>query len=336
MNVEILNIFEKAYSNISLTKEECIKLLSLEDTSQEALIMRGIASDIIRKRSNNSGVIFAQIGLECSPCPANCSFCSFAKDYTCIPSIRLDDDAIAENTKMFTQSNELYGLWLMTMAEYNLDHYLHCVEVAKKNLTGSTKLLTNVGDTSYEAFCEMKAAGIDGVYHCWRIGEGRDTGISPERRKETAYNAKKAGLDFLDALEPIGPEHTVEELAEHILWSREMETIQYGAMSRVPVPGTPFENIPMLPAMTLSKILAAIVLTFAGSKNMPWMGSHEPTTHAFLSGANMITAESGINPRDTVLDTENNRGWSITRCKTMLKDTGYKYITRGDGSLAEL
>ena len=336
MNLEILKIFEKAYSNIALTKEECIKLLSLDDTSQEALIMRGIASDIIRKKHDNSGVVFAQIGLECSPCPANCSFCSFAKDYTGIPSIKLDDEAIASSTQMFTGSNELYGLWLMTMAEYDLDHYLHCVEVVKKNITGPTLLLTNVGDTSYEAFCEMKAAGIDGVYHCWRLGEGRDTGIAPERRKETAYNAKKAGLKFLDALEPIGPEHTVEELAEHIMWSRDMETIQYGAMSRVPVPGTPFEGTPMLPALTLSKILAAIVLTFAGSKEMPWMGSHEPTTHAFLSGANMITAESGINPRDTVLDTENHHGWSITKCKAMLKNTGYARIARADGSYVEL
>ena len=336
MNLEILKIFEKAYAGELLSKEECIKLLSLEDTSQEALIMRSIASDIIRKRTNNSGVLFAQIGLECSPCPANCTFCSFAKDYTNIPSIKLDDDSIIANTKMFTESNELYGLWLMTMAEYNLDHYLHCVEVVKNNITGSTKILTNVGDTSYEAFCEMKAAGVDGVYHCWRLGEGRDTGISPERRKETAYNAKKAGLEFLDALEPIGPEHTVDEMAEHIMWSREMETIQYGAMSRVPVPGTAFENSGMISAMTLSKILAAIVLTFAGCKTMPWMGSHEPTTQAFLSGANMITAESGINPRDTVLDTENHHGWSITKCKAMLKNTGYARIARADGTYVDL
>lgn len=336
MNLEILKIFEKAYNNILLSKEECMKLLALEDTSQEALIMRGIASDIIRKKSNNSGTIFAQIGFECHPCPANCKFCSFAKDYTGIPNIKLDDEAIAANTKMFTESNELYGLWLMTMADYDLDDYLRRVEIVKKNIVGPTKILTNVGDTSYEAFCEMKAAGVDGVYHCWRLGEGDVTGILPERRKETAYNAKKAGLEFLDALEPIGTEHTVDELAEHIMWSREMETIQYGAMSRVPVPGTPFENTPMLPAMTLSKIIAAIVLTFAGSKNMPWMGSHEPTTHAFLSGSNMITAESGINPRDTVLDTENNRGWSITKCKSMLKSTGYKYIARADGSRIEL
>lgn len=336
MNLEILKIFEKAYSKIALTKEECIKLLSLEDTSQEALIMRSIASDIIRERTNNSGVLFAQIGLECSPCPANCSFCSFAKDYTNIPTIRLDDEAIAKNTQMFTQSDELYGLWLMTMAEYDLNHYLHSIEVVKKNVTGSTKLYTNIGDTSYEDFLAMKEAGIDGVYHCWRLGEGKDTGLSPERRKETAYNAKKAGLEFLDALEPIGPEHTVEEMAEHILWSREMETIQYGAMSRVPVPGTPFANSGMLSNFTLSKIVAAIVLTFAGAKQMPWMGVHEPTLHGYLSGANLATAESGVNPRDTALDTENNRGWSITKCKAVLKDAGYKHIARGDGSLIDL
>ena len=336
MNSEILKIFEKAYDNVLLTKEECMKLLSLEDTSQEALIMRSVASDITRRKTGNSGVLFAQIGLECHPCPANCSFCSFAKDYTGIPSIRLDDEAIAASTQMFTGSDELYGLWLMTMAEYDLDHYLHCIEVVRKNLTGSTKVFTNIGDTSYEAFCEMKAAGVDGVYHCWRLGEGKDTTLTPERRKETAYNAKKAGLEFLDALEPIGSEHTVDELAEHIFWSREMETIQYGAMSRVPVPGTPFENIPKIANITLSKILAAIVLTFAGSKRMPWMGVHEPTLHGYLSGANLITAESGINPRDTVLDTENSRGWSITNCKAMLKDAGYKYIARGDGSRVEL
>ena len=76
--------------------------------------MRRIASDIIRKKHDNSSVVFAQIGLECSPCPANCSFCSFAKDYTGIPSIKLDDEAVAANTQMFTGSNELYGLWLMT------------------------------------------------------------------------------------------------------------------------------------------------------------------------------------------------------------------------------
>ena len=64
MNREILKIFEKAYEAKNLDKNECVELLSLEDASQEALLMRGIASDIIRKRSENTGAIFGQIGFE--------------------------------------------------------------------------------------------------------------------------------------------------------------------------------------------------------------------------------------------------------------------------------
>ena len=74
MNTEILKIFEKAYAGINLSKQECIRLLSLDDTSREALIMRSAASDIIRSRNDNTGVVFGQIGLECSPCDGNCSF----------------------------------------------------------------------------------------------------------------------------------------------------------------------------------------------------------------------------------------------------------------------
>ena len=87
MNTEILKIFEKAYEAKPLDKNECIQLLSLDDVSSEAVVMRGIASDIIRKRSDNTGAIFGQIGFECYPCEGNCSFCSFAEKYTKMPEI---------------------------------------------------------------------------------------------------------------------------------------------------------------------------------------------------------------------------------------------------------
>ena len=336
MNTEILKIFEKAYAGINLSKQECIRLLSLDDTSREALIMRSAASDIIRSRNDNTGVVFGQIGLECSPCDGNCSFCSFAREYTGMAELKLDDAAIADSTVNFTRGDDLYGLYLMTMADYDLEDYLHAIEVVKKNKTGSTKLFTNVGDTSYEDFCQIKAAGIDGVYHRWRLGEGKDTRISPERRKETVYNAKKAGLDYLDALEPIGPEHTPEEMAEHIFFSIEMGSIQCGAMKRVPVPGTPFENIPAISDFTLSKYIAVLVLTMAGCESMPWIAVHEPNIQGFMSGANMVCAETGVNPRDTAEETLENRGRDVAACRQLLKEAGYQYIARGDGSRIRL
>ena len=336
MNKEILKIFEKAYEAKNLDKNECVELLSLEDASQEALLMRGIASDIIRKRSENTGAIFGQIGFECYPCKGNCSFCSFAENYTQMPEIKMDSAAIAESTRNFTGGDDLYGLYLMSMAHYDLGRYLKNVETVKANKIGSTKIYANVGDTSYEDFCEMKAAGIDGVYHCWRLGEGKDTTFSPEERKQTVLNAKKAGMEFLDALEPIGAEHTPEEMAEHILFSREMETVQCGVMKRISVTGTPFENSPQITDFTLSKYMAAMVLAFAGMKKMPWLAVHEPAMQGYMSGANMVAAETGVNPRDTVEDTLQNRGLDVSDCRNILKSAGYEYIAKGDGSKEKL
>lgn len=331
MEREITEIFEKVYEEQPITKAECVKLLSLGEKSEEAAVMRSLATGIARERTDNTGAIFAQIGLESHPCGGNCRFCSFAEDFTQLPSTKMDDAAIAASVKDFTEGDQLYGLWLMTMADYDLEEYLRMTEVVKKHKRGSVNLYTNVGDTSYEAFKEMKAAGLDGVYHCWRLGEGKDTAFSPKQRKATMLNAKKAGLDLLDALEPIGIEHTPEEMAEHIFFSMELETIQYGAMKRISVPGTPYAHTPEISNYTLSNYTAAIVLTMAAMKRFPWIGIHEPSLHGYMSGANMITAEAGVNPRDTVTDTSKGRGLDIRACRQMLRQAGYQYGARGDG-----
>lgn len=275
MNIEITKLFEKAYNNVCLTKEECMQLLALEDASPEAVLMRGVASDIIRRKTGNTGAIFGQIGFECSPCSGNCQFCSFAKDYTMMPTINMCDEAIAEATRNFTGGDDLY---------------------------------------------------------CWRLGEGKDTVFSSEQRKQTIMNAKEAGLEVLDALEPIGVEHTVEEMAEHIMFSMEMGVTQCGAMKRIPVPGTPFENIPAIGDFTLSKYIAAMVITMAGMENFPWMGTHEPHIQGYMSGANMISAETGVNPRDTAEETSTSRGLDVPACKEHLKEAGYEYVARGNGT----
>ena len=170
MNKDIIRIFEKAYERRHITKDECVKLLSLDSASPESSVMRGVASAIVRENTDNTGVIFAQIGLQCYPCKGNCSFCSCAEKYTHMPEFKMTDSDIAASAKAFTDGDQLFGLWLMTMADYDLGEYLQMVDVVKANKTGSVNLYTNIGDTSYEAFCEIKAAGMDGVYHCWRLG----------------------------------------------------------------------------------------------------------------------------------------------------------------------
>lgn len=96
-----------------------------------------------------------------------------------------------------------------------------------------------MGDTRIENLICMKEAGIETVYHCWRLGEGDVTPFDPEERKRTLLNAKEAGLDVLDAVEPIGPEHTSDEFAERIFFSIETGNIQSGCMKRTLIPGMP-------------------------------------------------------------------------------------------------
>lgn len=44
---------------------------------------------------------------------------------------------------------------------------------------------------------------------------------------------------------------------------------------------------------------------------------------ALLAGVNQLYAEIGINPRDCVTETENNRGNSVDAMRDMLKQAGY-------------
>lgn len=210
----------------------------------------------MRQRTGNAAVLFAQIGYSCHPCPANCSFCSFAEDYTQMQAFTMSDEDIVAATKSFTQDGDLYGLWIMTMADYDVEDYLRVIRLVRETAPACTNIYSNVGDTSREDFERMKEAGIDGVYHICRLGEGEVTKLDPKARMATIQNAIDAGLDVLNAVEPIGPEHSPEALAEQIELMKSTSPIQTGVMKRINVPGTPFEGTGEITSYELSLICA--------------------------------------------------------------------------------
>lgn len=335
-NEKVALIIERAWNGQAPTQEECEYLLALDAHSAEACAIRGAADGIMRQRTNNAAVIFAQIGYSCHPCPANCSFCSFAQDYTHMQAFTMSDEEIIAATKAFTQDGDLYGLWVMGMADYDVDDYIRVVKLVREAAPACTNIYSNVGDTSYEDFLRMKEAGIDGVYHITRLGEGEVTDLDPARRAETIGNALKAGLVVLNAVEPIGPEHTPAQLAAQIELMKSVRPIQTGVMKRVNVPGTPFEGSGEITAYQLSLIAAVQCLAHVGVEPLPWIGHHEPSPVCYASGSNLITAETGVNPRDTAKETAASRGMDLTDCRTMLYEAGFTHLCKGDGTLVEL
>jgi biotin synthase len=178
----------------------------------------------------------------------------------------------------------------------------------------------------------MKKAGITGVYHVCRIGEGDVTALDPQRRLKTMQNALDAGLQIFSCLEPIGPEHTIQQLVDNMFIGIDLGCTQHAAMRRVPVPGTPLAKYGQISNLRLGQIVAVVALATFAMPTMTYMGVHEPTEIGYVSGANVVTAETGVNPRDHIADTSNNRGMDMAACRKMLFDCGFQYIRRGNES----
>lgn len=328
----IQEVIDRAYAGQAASQRECEQMLALDPASPEAFAIRAAASSIVRTRTGNTGVIFGQIGVECSPCKADCSFCSFGESHTSLEPFVMDDDTIVEKAQAFCKDGDLYGLWLMTMHEFDLEHYLHVIRLVRDTVPASTNIYSNVGDTSYESFCQMREAGISGVYHICRIGEGEHTKLDPKMRMQTMENAKRAGLDLLNAVEPIGPEHTPEVLAAKIFEMKSTGPIQTGAMKRIAVPGSPFADKGEINHFKLSQVVSVQCLALADADPFPWIGIHEPCEAGYLAGANLISAETGVNPRDTAADTAASRGLDMDASRRVLYEAGFTQLAKGDGT----
>lgn len=329
-NHQLQDILERALGGKSPNREECKFMLEFPETSLEASMIRAVTNDIIRKNSDNSAIILGQIGVDVTQCPGGCKFCTFGEGHTHFEPVRMSDEEMKIKISEFTKAGDLYGLYLMMMHEYELPVLLHATEIAKSIVPETTQIWVNVGDSHVDAFREMKKAGITGVYHVCRINEGIDTNLDPNTRIQTMDNALEAGLELYTCCEPIGPEHTPEILVENMFIGIERGIYQHAAMRRVAVPGTPLAKYGQISELRLAQITAIIGLASFTVPTMAYLGVHEPNTISYTSGANIITAESGCNPRDTTEETSRSRGMDMDDCRRMLLESGFTYLRRGD------
>jgi biotin synthase len=335
MDTKVTEILSRALEDKAPTKAECVYLLGFGEASPESTFMRGVANDIARAKTDNTALVFGQVGLELYPCEADCQFCSFGVNHTGFEDrMTLDDETIRQKVHDFTKDGDLYCLWLMTMNSFDLDYYLNALRIAREIAPPQTLLYTNIGDTDYETFVKIKEAGADGIYHVIRLGEGTYTTIPPERRQETRDNAQRAGLALQDCLEPIGPEHTAEELVDHMFKTIAQGLDTAGVMKRTPVPGTIFTS--EITNLRLAQICSVNALAMLALNTFPCIPVHEADFISLVSGANSICAETGVNPRDTAADTSTGRGLDVNACRQMMLDAGFTHLRRGDGSLVDL
>ena len=324
LETETENMPENRFQHIGegspVTKEQALRLLSIKNLSPEYFRLLSQACESARRRYGQKGYIFVQIGLDSSPCRRNCRFCSIARcnhENGERKETSLEEILSAVKAIDFTK---VTALFLMTTAEYDPEHFLQIGRAVREHIPEHIALVANTDDFDAAYGRKLRQAGFTGVYHVVRLREGEDTDVASEVRVATLDAAQAAGLRLYYCVEPIGPEHSYEELVTEMMRAREYHVDVMAVMRRVNVPNTKFEAKGMIDDYEFAKIAAVTQLVVMPEVSM---NVHEPSLVAMLGGVNQLYAEIGVNPREMSRKTEHGRGYSVNEAAQMLRNVGY-------------
>ncbi len=143
-------------------------------------------------------------------------------------------------------------------------------------------------------------------------------------RLETFRNAREVGLSLGTCVEPVGNEHTVEELVEKTIITRDAKPVYIGSARRIPIPNTNMAEYGIVSEAKMAYILAVVRLALG--YDIPGNCTHEPNVIGAAAGANLLWAEAGSNPRDTEKETEGKRGMTVKECMRVLEEAEWKVL----------
>ncbi len=303
------------------SKKELVYLLSLAPDSADTYMVMAEANRLSKELSAGKAEVHAQFAINLAPCPRNCIFCSFAKINGIFnEATELTPDHAVAYARRF-EIDGANAVFMMSTANYPFDRFIETAKEVRKTLKPETTLIANVGDQTLKNSVRLKDAGFSGVYHALRLREGQDTTLSVEKRKQGIRNFMEAGLEVGTCVEPVGPEHTDEELAEMIEFTASFNPSYSGAARRIPIPGTAIAKRGVISEIRMAQIVAVTRLGMPRSV----MGNctHEPCTLGAIAGANLFWAEVGANPRDIEGKTEEGRGKTVGSCQTIFHESNW-------------
>ncbi len=318
---KIASILNNALSDKEINKEEAIELMKIDNNSYEMYALMSAANTLTVRQFGNRGEVYAQVGINLWPCTKSCAFCAFGEKWQLFNErLEFSIEEVVARSKAFETAGA-NAIFLMTTADYPFDKYLEIAKAVRQVISPDLPMIANIGDFNSQQAEELLEVGFQGVYHVFRLREGKDTEIDTNLRLSTLKAIKDSDLDLGYCVEPIGPEHTPEELVDEMFRGKECGAINHASMWRVPMPVGPLSHIEKISQVTLTKAVAVTRLVVGDTIRA--MGVHEARILPLRAGANQIYAETGPNPRDKVEDTSKGIGFSVDYCKNLLKEAGY-------------
>ena len=318
--MEIDDYLRKARAGELFSKLDLTAMLAYPVESPENIRIMAEANRLSKELSQNQAEVHAQLALNLAPCPGNCGFCSFAqKNGVFQEEIRLKSEQAVRYAQQF-EADGANAVFVMITANYPFELFIDMSQEIRRNLKKGTLMIANVGDQSLEHAKLIKDTGYAGVYHARRLREGIDTVRSHPRRERKAFGIFRKPVSWVGTcVEPVGPEHSNDELAEEILFTAAFAPAYSGAARRITIPGTPMASRGMISELRMSQIVA--VTRLAMPRTVLGNCTHEPCTLGAVAGANLFWAQVGGNPRDVKKKTEEGRGETVQSCKKIFYES---------------
>jgi biotin synthase len=316
---KVEDLLKKGEDRMGLDESEAIALLCLELGTKEVYALMETANRISRQQFGNKGENHFHIGINVEPCAYNCGFCSLAaRAGIFTDSIEFSEEDIIRWAKE-GESQGADALNLMTTGTFSFERLLEIGRLLRREV--AVPLVANTRDLNHEEAEELLEAGFVGAYHAVRLGEGKDTPFSVEKRLKTITALKDVGLLWMNCIEPVGPEHTPEEMAFLMVLARRHGAVYSGAMRRINFPGSPVADRGMISELELARIVAVSRLVMGDIPKAHC--THEPHAASLIAGANLLFPEVGSSPRDGQADTGKGRGKNLADCRRLFMEMGW-------------
>lgn len=310
---------EEILAGRKLEREAVLELLALDPESEECKALGHAAGEVAKIVSGNRAYLWGAMGIDYKTCPMNCDFCSLGEKWGIVQQEKeFSMEEIIENVRWYAK-NKVRWIVLRTTEFYSLDQLEELIGRIRNAVPGAYEIGLNVGEFDEKKAVKLYERGVQFIYHSLRLGEGKDTLFDPQVRKNTLNAVKNSPLKLVFLVEPIGVEHTNEEIADICQMTINYGAIVSGAMARVPVPGTPLGRYPQISQKRLAQIIAVIRL--ACGWQVKDICVHPASETAVAWGANVVVVETGSVPRDRCcfpkekwnsFDVEQAAGWFQT------------------------
>ncbi len=315
------NLLQRCESGELLTPEEAILVLDERLIGEELQRVYDEANQRMHAYWTGKGRIWTAIGVDSALCSRNCKFCSHGAAWGVFDQPHeLTVDEILWHVKNLA-SHKPDWITLRTTQDYGIDRLSTLAREVRKHIPDETEIVVNTGEFGLEDARKLKAAGVAVVYHTIRLREGIDTGLSVEERVETLKAMQAAGLKMAALVEPLGPEHTNEEIVDTAFRLKLYDIRLGGVMARVPIPSTPLYELGSVSEERQRRVVAMTRLIYGPEVDAICI--HPPLPEAIRSGANVVVVECGAIPRDQCEAESSWRGFSPTDARKLYAENGF-------------